>query len=88
MVRVEVLTAPGCRKCEAAKALVVNTIARLRQEIPDLKVEVINLADHPEVAVQYRVMATPAIAINGVLAFSGTPKEADLRQRLLEAARG
>jgi len=87
MVRVEVLTAPGCRKCEAAKALVVNTIARLRQEIPDLKVEVINLADHPEVAVQYRVMATPAIAINGVLAFYGTPKEADLRQRLLEVAR-
>ena len=87
MVRVEVLTAPGCRKCEAAKALVVNTIARLRQEIPDLKVEVINLADHPEVAVQYRVMATPAIAINGVLAVSGTPKEADLRQLLLEGAR-
>ena len=87
MVRVEVLTAPGCRKCEAAKALVVNTIARLRQEIPDLQVDVINLADHPEVAVQYRVMATPAIAINGVLAFYGTPKEADLRQRLLEVAR-
>lgn len=66
----------------------MNSIARLRQEIPDLKVDVINLADHPGVAVQYRVMATPAIAINGVLAFSGTPKEADLRQRLLDEARG
>lgn len=64
--------------------MVVDTIARLRQEIPDLTMEVINLADHPEVAVKYRVMATPAIAINGVLAFSGTPKEAELR--LLEAA--
>jgi hypothetical protein len=48
--------------------------------------EIINLADHPDVAVKYRVMATPAIAINGVLSFSGTPKEGDLRQRLLEAA--
>jgi hypothetical protein len=67
--------------------LVVSTIARVRLEIPDLKVEVINLADHPEVAVRYLVMAAPAIAINGVLAFSGTPKETDLRQRLLEAAR-
>lgn len=66
----------------------MNTIARVRQEVPDLRMEVVNLADHPELAVRYRVMATPAIAINGVLAFSGTPKEADLRQRLLEAARG
>jgi hypothetical protein len=49
--------------------------------------EVINLAEHPEVAVKYRIMAAPAIAINGALAFSGTPKEADLRRRLLEAAR-
>ena len=65
----------------------MNTIARVRQEVPDLKMEVINLAEHPEVAVKYRVMATPAIAINEVLAFSGTPKEADLRHRLLEAAR-
>ena len=67
--------------------MVVNTIARVRQEVPDLEMEVVNLADHPELAVKYRVMTTPAIAINGVLAFSGTPKEADLRQRLLEAAR-
>ncbi len=67
--------------------MVVNTIARVRQEVPDLEMEVVNLADHPELAVKYRVMTTPAIAINGVLAFSGTPKEADLRQRLLEVAR-
>lgn len=49
--------------------------------------DVINLAERPEMAMKYRVIATPAIAINGVLAFSGIPKEADLRRRLLEAAR-
>jgi len=65
----------------------VSTIAKVRQEIPDLKMEVIDLADRTDLAVKYRVMAAPAIAINGVLAFSGVPKEADLRRRLLEVAR-
>lgn len=65
----------------------MSTIANVRQEIPDLKVEVINLADRPDLAVKYRVMAAPAIAINGVLAFFGVPKEADLRRRLLDVAR-
>ena len=65
----------------------MRTIEELRQEIPDLSWEEISLAEYPEVAVKYRVMATPAIAINGVLAFTGTPNEADLRQRLLEVAR-
>ncbi len=64
----------------------MSTIAKVRQEIPDLKMEVINLGDRLDLAVKYRVMVAPAIAINGVLAFSGTPKEADLCQRLLEAA--
>jgi hypothetical protein len=67
--------------------LVVNTIARVRQEIPDLKMEEINLAGRPDLAVKYRVMAAPAIAINGVLAFSGVLGEADLRRRLLDVAR-
>lgn len=67
--------------------MVARTIEELRQEIPDISWEEINLAESPEVAVKYRVMATPAMAINGVLAFTGTPNEADLRQRLLEAAR-
>ncbi len=65
----------------------MSTIAKVRQEIPDLKMEVIDLADRTDLAVKYRVMATPAIAINGVLAFSSVPKEADLRRRLLEVAR-
>ena len=35
---------------------------------------------------KYRVMATPAIAINGKLEFLGVPKEEALRARLLAAA--
>lgn len=43
-----------------------------------------DITDHPDVAVKYRVMATPAIAINGRLAFTGVPREADLRRALRE----
>ena len=67
--------------------MVVSTIEGVRRQILDLTMEVINLAERPEVAVKYRVMVTPAIAINGVLAFTGAPNEADFRQRLLEVAR-
>jgi hypothetical protein len=43
---------------------------------------------NPDVAVKYRVMATPAIAIDGQLAFTGVPREEALRVRLEAAARG
>ncbi len=57
-----------------------------RGEFPDLQIEEINAAVHPEVAVKYGVMSTPAIAINGRLEFSGVPREDALRARLRAAA--
>lgn len=56
-------------------------------EFPDLRLEEIDVAEHPEVAVRYGVMATPAIAINGRLEFSGVPREDALRARLRAAER-
>jgi hypothetical protein len=41
---------------------------------------------HPDVAVRYRLLATPAIAIDGQLAFTGVPREEALRVRLEAAA--
>ena len=38
------------------------------------------------IEVQYRVMATPAIAINGKLEFTGVPREEALLARLRAAA--
>jgi hypothetical protein len=55
-----------------------------KAELPDLLLEEVDISEHPEVAVKYRVMATPAIAINGRLAFTSVPREADLRRALLE----
>ena len=56
----------------------------MKAEFPDLRLEEVDITEHPGVAVRYRVMATPAIAINGRLAFTGAPREADLRRALRE----
>ncbi len=50
--------------------------------IPGLEIKEVDVTRHPEVAVKYRVMATPAIAINGRLEFLGVPREDALLNRL------
>jgi protein-disulfide isomerase len=67
--------------------LVVGLIEKAKNEVPDIRVEEIDVAANPAVAVKYRVMATPAIAINGTLQFTGVPREDALLARLREAAR-
>ena len=52
-----------------AKALALEVIAQVRHT-------------HPEVAVKYGVRSTPAIAINGALAWQGVPLAQALRERL------
>ena len=63
--------------------MVAKLVEEARAEIRDLHLVEMDITEHPEVAVKYRVMATPAIAINGRLAFTGVPREADLRRALL-----
>ncbi len=88
MIYVELLSAPGCGNCRAAKALVAKLIEQAKAEIADLHLEEVDITDRPEVAVKYRVMSVPAIAINGRLEFMDVPKEEDLRRRLLAASQG
>ena len=59
-----------------------------REEFSDLNVEEVDVAERPDVAVKYGVMATPALAINGRLVFTGIPREDALRARLQSAGRG
>ena len=54
--------------------------------MPELQVEEIDVAANPAVAVKYRVMSTPAIAINDKLEFAGVPSEEALLARLRAAA--
>ena len=42
----------------------------------------VDITQQPEVAVRYRVVSTPAIAINGRLEFRGVPREDALLERL------
>ncbi len=87
MITVELLSAPGCANCGAAKALVTKLIEQAKAEIADLHVEEVDITERPELAVKYRVMSVPAIAINGRLEFMGVPREEELRRRLLAASR-
>lgn len=54
--------------------------------MPDIRVEEINVAANPAVAVKYRVISTPAIVINGKLEFTGVPREEALLAHLRAAA--
>ena len=82
MITIELLSAPGCANCRAAKVMVARLIETERAQFPDLIVEEVDVTQHPEVAVKYRVMSAPAIAINGELAFVGVPQEEELKKRL------
>jgi hypothetical protein len=67
--------------------LVATLIEKAKSQVPDIQVEEIDVAANPAVAVKYRVMSTPAIAINGTLEFTGIPREDALLARLQSAAR-
>ncbi len=54
-------------------------IEKAKTEVPDIHIEEIDVA---AVAVKYRVMSTPAVAINGKLEFTGVPGEDALLARL------
>jgi hypothetical protein len=61
-------------------------IEHARAEAPDVRLMEVDITEHPEVAVRYRVLTTPAIAINGKLEFLGVPREEALLARLRAAA--
>lgn len=61
----------------------MEVIESLRRERPDIILSIVDITQAPELAVKYRVMATPAIAIDGRLAFSGVPRREALRDAVL-----
>lgn len=62
--------------------MVAGMIEKVKAEIPGLCLIEVDITQHPEIAVKYQIMATPAIAINGKLEFVGIPKENALRERI------
>jgi len=58
----------------------MGLLERAKGKFPEISFHEIDITEHPEVAVKYGVMATPALIINGRLEFTGVPKENKLRE--------
>ncbi len=78
MIDIKILSTPNCAPCEQA----VRIVEKLKGEFPDFHWEKIDLIEHPELALEYRVLASPGIVINGKLEFVGGVKESQLREKL------
>ncbi len=79
MLKVEVFTSPSCPYCPMAEQLVEEA----QKEIgSDMEVEVVNIMTDRQRAVDYGIMAVPAIAINGVVEFVGAPSKEELMAKL------
>lgn len=58
-----------------------ETLDRIQDEFA-INLEELDLFDRPEIAAEHGFMTTPAIIINGELAFVGDVKETALRNKL------
>ncbi len=63
-------------------ALAQRLVEKVAIDFPGLSYRVVDLIESPELGVKYGVFSTPAIAINGKLAFMGIPGEKVLRKKL------
>ncbi len=82
MIDLKILSTPGCAPCKVVERLAV----KLQGEFPELRVEKIDLMEHPEFAVEYEVMSSPTVVINGKVAFVGAVNEDQLREKMEEVS--
>lgn len=81
VVKVEVFTSPSCPYCPMA----VEVVEEVKKEMPDdLEVEKIDIMVDREKAIEYGLMAVPAIALNGVVKFVGAPGKDELLAAIRE----
>lgn len=78
MLRIEVITAPGCGKCGRTKELLSKVI----KDYEGVELEEVSVVDMPERVVELGIMMTPAIIMNGNLEFRAHPKEEELRRKI------
>jgi glutaredoxin len=78
MIEVIFITVPNCTQCAKSKYV----IEKVKPDFPDLKVEYVDVTQHPEILQQYRVLSAPGIVINGKLEYTGGIEEYTFRSRL------
>jgi small redox-active disulfide protein 1 len=83
-MKIEILTSPGCAKCRLAK----KRVKEVAEKIADIEVSVVDITENPEVVQKYMLFATPGIVINGELAFTGIPREEELRRKIMKMSKG
>lgn len=77
-ILIEIISAPGCAKCAGAKEVIKSYV----KDMKGVAIKEINIAEHPEIAVKHGIMSTPAIIINGKLAFTSTPKLDEFKKHI------
>ncbi len=82
VIKVEVFASPGCSKCGHAR----EVLRKLVEELGNSQIQwrEVDILDEMDYAVSLGVLSTPAIAIDGVLIFTGLPSSTKLRKKLLE----
>ncbi len=79
-MKIEIFSAPNCSRCGKARILVEELIAELSS---GLTYRMVNVVEDLDYAVALGVLATPAIAVDGKLIFTGLPSKNELRESLL-----
>ncbi len=79
--KVLILDTEGCASCKSAEKLIDKI---KKEEKLNFKVEVKNIAKHPEYLEKYQIMISPGIVIDGKLEFTGVPSVEKLRKKLMK----
>ena len=80
-VKIEVIAAPGCKRCAAAQ-VELRTIAASVLGEENVVWREVNVLKEIDYAVSLGVLSTPAIAVNGELVFSSLPTPTQFRTTL------
>ena len=80
MIRMQIVTSPGCECCEDIKTYIKD----VQKDFPNLEVEIIDMItpEGQEMVQKHNILSAPGIIINEKLEFMGETKEEDLREKL------
>ncbi len=84
-VKIEIIAAPGCAKCAAARHE-LRAAAQSVLGADNLLWREVNVLEELDYAVTLGVLSMPAVAINGELKFSSLPTAGQLRAALTSLA--
>ena len=82
MIKLELITTSlGCGKCKKAIEIIEKMMQKYKGKI---KMKETDIIKNPNKLMEFGVLTTPAIIINGKLAFEGTPNEKKLDKMIKE----